>query len=104
MLGVPDRREESLNEHELMNPSVSIVVNTLNRAEALRDLLNALAHQRYDNFEVVVVNGPSTDHTEAVIREFGDLVKARTCPPRQSVNVEKHRDSSHGGRDRCLHR
>ncbi|HBX79408.1 MAG TPA: hypothetical protein DEG43_17345 [Acidimicrobiaceae bacterium] len=80
MLGVPDRREESLNEHELMNPSVSIVVNTLNRAEALRDLLNALAHQRYDNFEVVVVNGPSTDHTEAVIHEFGDLVKARTCP------------------------
>lgn len=79
MLGVPNRREEGLNERELMNPSVSIVVNTLNRAEALRDLLNALAHQRYDNFEVVVVNGPSTDHTEAVINEFGDLVKARTC-------------------------
>lgn len=62
-----------------VQPAVSVVVNTCNRAVPLRTCLAALRHQTYGNFEVVVVNGPSTDDTEAVIRENPD-VKAGHCP------------------------
>lgn len=66
---------------------VSVVICTYNRGPSLRQTLRALQHQRYTDFEVVVVNGPSTDDTEAVIAEFGDAVRGQRCPlPNLSVS------------------
>ena len=62
-----------------VQPAVSVVVSTCNRATPLRTCLAALRHQTYGSFEVVVVNGPSTDDTETVVRENPD-VKAGHCP------------------------
>ncbi len=59
---------------------VSVVICTFNRAAGLRDTLDSLRYQRYDNFEVVVVNGPSTDDTEAVLAEFAGMIRAESCP------------------------
>lgn len=61
-------------------PRVSIVVNTLDRAPYLRRLLASFAHLDYPEFEVVVVNGPSTDGTEAVLDEFAGRIKVVRCP------------------------
>ena len=58
---------------------VSVVISTLDRAEGLRKTLDALRYQTHGALEVVVVNGPSTDHTPAVLAEFGDI-KAESCP------------------------
>jgi glycosyltransferase involved in cell wall biosynthesis/GT2 family glycosyltransferase len=63
-----------------VQPTVSIVVNTYNRADSLRTTLESFRRLTYEPFEVVVVNGPSTDHSDAVIRSFGDEVKHLTCP------------------------
>ena len=73
---------------ETVHPSVSVVINTYNRADSLRICLAALRHQTYDNFEVIVVNGPSTDDTESVISENPD-VKAGHCP---ELNLSKSRN------------
>ncbi len=59
---------------------VSVVICTLNRADGLRDTLNSLRFQRYTDFEVVVVNGPSTDHTAEILQEFEGLIRAASCP------------------------
>src|SRR5687768_7873311 len=55
---------------------VSVVLNTCNRANSLRRTIQSLRHQRFRDFEVIVVNGPSTDHTEDVIRALGKSVKS----------------------------
>ena len=47
--------------------SVSIVIVTVDRAVSLERTLSSLGQLRYDNFETLVVNGPSTDHTAEVI-------------------------------------
>lgn len=60
-------------------PSISVVIVTLDRAESLRRTLASLRYQRYPEFEVVVVNGPSADHTEAVLQSFPEVV-ACSCP------------------------
>jgi len=53
---------------EMSSPlPVSVVVNTYNRAASLRQTLAGLSQLDYPNFELVVVNGPSTDDTEAVL-------------------------------------
>ena len=61
---------------------VSVVINTHNRAESLKVTLESLFHQMYKNFEVIVVNGPSTDQTEKVVSEYGKHIKLLSCPVR----------------------
>lgn len=61
---------------------VSVVINTYNRAKSLKVTLESLCHQTDSNFEVVVVNGPSTDETEEVVAAYGEKIKLISCPVR----------------------
>ena len=63
-------------------PTVSVICNTLNRADALGDMLRSLQYQTFRNFEVVVVAGPCTDNTVEVALSFGDTIKFVHCPER----------------------
>ena len=57
-----------------------IVINTLNRARSLERLLPSLLHLEGAAFDVVVVNGPSTDDTLAVLSAFRDQLTIAQCP------------------------
>jgi glycogen(starch) synthase len=60
--------------------SFSIVINTLNRGPLLQKTLAALRWLRYDgDFEVVVVNGPSTDDTDSVIASWMPAIRLGKC-------------------------
>ena len=61
---------------------ISVVVNTYNRAGSLRTTLRSLEWLDHPGFEVVVVNGPSTDETEAVLAEFAGRIKVGRTPNR----------------------
>lgn len=61
---------------------VSVVINTYNRAESLKSTLESLYHQTDPNFEVIVVNGPSTDNTEDVVKPYLNTLKFVSCPER----------------------
>jgi GT2 family glycosyltransferase len=60
-------------------PSVSIVVNTLNRAKSLQDTLRGLLSIDYPQFEIIVVNGPSSDSTDDVLSRFATQIKIGRC-------------------------
>jgi glycosyltransferase involved in cell wall biosynthesis/GT2 family glycosyltransferase/predicted SAM-dependent methyltransferase len=68
---------------------VSVVVSTYNRATGLRAVLEGLRHQTHDDFEVVVVNGPSTDDTARVLDEYADRIRIGDCPE-QSLTVSRN--------------
>src|SRR5262245_46425780 len=59
---------------------ISVVINTYNRGESLRRTLQSLRHQTHDPFEVVVVNGPSTDQTAQVLEEHRGAIRVGSCP------------------------
>src|SRR5947209_6412915 len=63
-------------------PSFSIVINTYNRAASLRNTIQGLLSQDYPDFEIVVVNGPSTDNTADMLRDFSAVIKTADCPTR----------------------
>lgn len=69
--------------------SFTIVINTYNRANVLGAALESLRHLRHPNFEVVVVNGPSTDDTEAVMAAHADAIRIGRCP---EANLSKSRN------------
>lgn len=84
----PDARDALLHElareaplaRTIDSARVSVVICTLNRAAHLESCLNRLKRQRFPRFEVIVVNGPSTDGTEAVLQKFAGSIKIRRNP------------------------
>lgn len=60
--------------------TVSVVINTLNRALLIRNTLSSFQWLNHNNFEVVVINGPSTDDTEAVLDGYKGKLKRGRCP------------------------
>lgn len=55
--------------------TVSIVICTYNRSDLLERCLDYLQYQTNQNFEVVVINGPSTDNTEDVLEKYKHRIK-----------------------------
>ncbi len=58
-----------------MKPYFSIIIPTLNEENFLPNLLNDLSKQKEKNFEVIVVDGGSTDQTEKVLHKYSRLLK-----------------------------
>jgi glycosyltransferase involved in cell wall biosynthesis len=68
---------------------VSVVICTYNRCAYLKRVLDYLAHQSCGRFEVIVVDGPSTDGTKALLADFNDLIKIAHNPEK---NLSKSRN------------
>ena len=62
--------------------SVSVVINTFNRAQSLMATLDSLPRQNYPHFEVIVVNGPSTDDTMELLQSRRSSIRVGTCSDR----------------------
>jgi glycogen(starch) synthase len=88
----------SLANCEVMSklPPVSVVINTYNRAASLHNTLQAMLRQNYPNFETIVVNGPSTDHTLDILKTHASQIRAGSCSERnlsvsRNVGIEMAR-------------
>lgn len=57
----------------MKNSKVGIVVVTYNRLALLKEVIEALRLQTYDNYQIVVVNNGSTDDTERWLKEQDDV-------------------------------
>jgi glycosyltransferase involved in cell wall biosynthesis len=67
----------------LTNPKISFVVPTFNSERHLRQSLNSICNNSYQNKEIVIVDGESTDKTLDVLNDFPDI----------SFNVSSEKDS-----------
>lgn len=60
-----------------MKLALSITVCTFNRGQHLEKCLESLANQSFKNFEVVIVDGGSTDSTNQVISRYSKKLKIK---------------------------
>ncbi|MFH0734089.1 MAG: glycosyltransferase [bacterium] len=51
-------------------PLISICIFTYNRANYIKETIESVLEQSYDNYEIVIVNDGSTDETEDVIKSI----------------------------------
>ena len=56
----------------IAKPLVSIVIPTFNRAEFLKTAIDSVLSQTYSNFELLILDNNSTDHTQFVISSYSD--------------------------------
>ena len=54
------------------SPLISVVIPTYNHAEFLKVAISSVLEQAYQNFEIVIVDNHSNDHTNEVVDSFND--------------------------------
>lgn len=74
---------------------VSVIIPTYNRAEIIKDAINSVLNQTYQEFEILVVDDKSEDQTEDVIRAFQD--------PRVKFLTNKRTKGAQGARNTGLY-
>jgi glycogen(starch) synthase len=72
-----------------MSLTASVIISTSNRAAFLRRCLQSLQRQTFSDFEVVVVEGPSSDDTSLVCTEHQGAIKHVHC---QLLNLSLSRN------------
>lgn len=63
-------------------PSVSVIIPTYNRAWCLREAVDSVLAQEFQDFEVIVVDDGSGDETPSLLREYGDAIRVLRQPNR----------------------
>jgi len=53
-----------------MNPKISVIIPTYNRANSLPRSIKSVLNQTYQDFELIVVDDGSTDSTRELVEEF----------------------------------
>jgi glycosyltransferase involved in cell wall biosynthesis len=51
-------------------PLISVIMPVYNREKYLREAIESILHQTYENFELIIADDGSTDGTIAIIREY----------------------------------
>jgi glycosyltransferase involved in cell wall biosynthesis len=77
------------------SPKITVAIPTYNRADFLRQTLAGIAAQHFprEQFEVLVIDNNSTDHTRAVVAEFADVRPAprHVLEPQQGLDYARNR-------------
>lgn len=66
---------ELQNQHAVPTPNVSVVVPNYNHAAYLRQRLNSILNQTFQNFELILLDDCSTDDSRKILSEYSDHPK-----------------------------
>jgi glycosyltransferase involved in cell wall biosynthesis len=58
-----------------IKPQVSVIIPTYNRVWVIKEAIDSVLAQDYTEFELIVVDDGSTDHTSDVLDAYGNVIK-----------------------------
>ena len=73
-----------------IKPQVSVIIPTYNRAWVIEEAIDSVLAQDYTEFELIVVDDGSTDHTSDVLDAYGNDIKVLS-QKNKGVSVARNR-------------
>ena len=55
-------------------PKISVIIPTYNQAKYIVNTLNSVLEQEYENLELIVIDGLSTDGTIEILESFSEKI------------------------------
>ncbi len=55
------------------NPSISVMMPTYNNGKYIKQAIDSIYAQEYDNIEIIVVDDGSTDNTKEILKQYKDI-------------------------------
>ena len=83
---------------EVMKPTLSIIIPVYNAADKINNIVESVMAQKYDDFELILVNDFSTDNTRAVLADL-----SRYHSKIKAINLA-HNQGASGARNAGLRR
>ncbi len=74
-----------------MIPVASVVMTTYNGSRFLRETIDSILNQSYENFEFIIVDDCSTDNTLEVIRSYSDA-RIKLFPNERNLGISHSRN------------
>ena len=59
-------------KEEVSKPIISVVLPVYNAESFLRESIESILNQSFDNFEFIIINDGSTDSTSEILNSFSD--------------------------------
>lgn len=81
-----------------MDPNVSIVIPTYNVSESIIKTLDSVFAQKYDNFEVIVVDNGSHDNTLDILTNYPHKIHVHKCSERGAGPARNYGVSQSSGK------
>ncbi len=72
-------------------PKVSVIIPTCNRLPMLKEAVDSVLAQDFEDFELIVVDDGSTDGTGEEIQQYGGRVKLLQFPENRGVSAARNR-------------
>ncbi|MEH6557737.1 MAG: glycosyltransferase family 2 protein [Oceanicoccus sp.] len=69
-----------------MPPRISIITPCLNAAATIRDTIESVINQDFDDMEYIVIDGGSTDGTLEILQEYPDIIDKVVSEPDQGIS------------------
>lgn len=84
-------------EYKPRKPLVSIVMPTRNHGHFIRQSIDSVLNQSYENVELLVMDGASTDNTVEILKSYGDRIRWISEPDKgQADAINKGMKLLHG--------
>jgi len=76
-------------------PKVSVIIPTYNRLPMLREAVNSVLKQDFEDFELIVVDDGSKDGTAEEIKRYGGRVRLLQHPENRGVSAARNKGILH---------
>jgi glycosyltransferase involved in cell wall biosynthesis len=70
------------------NPKISIITPSFNQGKYIRDAIESVLNQEYDNWEHIIIDGGSIDETIGILKEYSHLkwISEKDMGPANALN------------------
>ncbi len=68
------------------HPLITIITLSLNAEKHIRETIESITHQTYENIEYMIIDGGSTDSTMSIIKEYGSGISHWISEPDNGIS------------------